>query len=201
MANRSPLSPIRYSLFTIRYSLFANSFGRLAAIDHDGLDLAGAVGAAKRRRLVVFFRGEAGDALLKGWKLDHHEALKLVRTFHHLEAAAAGQDLAAIFGDDGRYAVGVFFVLDRIVDLRARDPIGWHSRLSTVPSFRSRADGSGMRNEGNARRAAARNAGDYVSANRPRAADHAATERAEEIGLRHRLGEQITLPDIAAETL
>src|SRR5207248_5109623 len=39
---------------------------------------------------------------------------------------AAGQNLAAIFGDDRRHAIRVFLVLGGIVDLGTRDPIGWH---------------------------------------------------------------------------
>jgi hypothetical protein len=42
------------------------------------------------------------------------------------KAAATGQDLAAVFANDRRHTVGVFFVLDRIVDLGARDPISGH---------------------------------------------------------------------------
>src|SRR5580658_3820098 len=85
--------------------------GRFAAFDHDGLDLAGAA-PAEGRRFVVFLRRETGDALLQRRKLDDDEALKLVRAFHDLEFTAARQNLAAIFGDDGRYAIGIFLVLD-----------------------------------------------------------------------------------------
>src|SRR5947207_15004087 len=42
------------------------------------------------------------------------------------KTAAAGQNLAAIFGDDRRHAIRVFLVLGGIVDLGTRDPIGWH---------------------------------------------------------------------------
>src|SRR5436190_207652 len=100
----------------------------VAALDHDGLDLAGAV-TAEGRGLVVFRRGEAGDALLEGREFDHDETVKLVRPFHDLETPPARQDLAAIFGEDRRQAVGVFLVFGRIDDARARDPIGWHSAL------------------------------------------------------------------------
>jgi hypothetical protein len=110
------LSPIRHLRLLSR---------RIAAFDDDRLHLSGA-GAAERGGFVVFVGLKAGDALFEGRKLDHHEALKLVRAFHHLVAPTAGQNLAAIFGDDGRHEVGIFFVVDRIVDLGARDPIGWH---------------------------------------------------------------------------
>src|SRR5262249_46404600 len=98
---------------------------RIAAVDHDGLDLARAV-AAERRGAVVFGRGEAGDALLEGRELDHHEAVEFGRPFHYLIAAAAREHLAAELGDDGRHQVGVLLVFDRIVDLRPRNPIGRH---------------------------------------------------------------------------
>src|SRR6516164_3294568 len=98
---------------------------RIAAFDHDGLDLARAV-AAEGRGAVVFGRGEAGDALLEGRKLDHHEALELGRSFHDLIAAAARKHLAAELGDDGRHEIGVLLVFDGIVDLRPRNPISRH---------------------------------------------------------------------------
>src|SRR6266851_1052825 len=81
----------------------------VAACDHDGLDLARAA-SAEGRRPVIFRRGEAGDALLEGGELDHHEALKLVRPFHDLKAAAARQHLAAELGDDARHQIGVLLV-------------------------------------------------------------------------------------------
>jgi hypothetical protein len=102
---------------------------RIAAIDHDRLHLAGAVGAAEGGGFVVFVGLEAGDALLEGRKFDHDEALEFLRPLHDLIAAATRQNLAAVFGDDGRHEIGVFLVFDRIVDLRARDPIGWHGML------------------------------------------------------------------------
>src|SRR6516165_7426798 len=98
---------------------------RIAAFDHDGLDRARAV-AAEGRGAVVFGRGEAGDALLEGRKLDHHEALELGRSFHDLIAAAARKHLAAELGDDGRHEIGVLLVFDGIVDLRPRNPISRH---------------------------------------------------------------------------
>src|SRR5215469_7560392 len=98
---------------------------RIAAFDHDGLDLARAV-AAEGRGAVVFGRGEAGDALFEGRELDHHEAVEFCWPFHDLIAAAAGEHLAAELGDDPRHEVGVFLVFDRIVDLRPRNPIGRH---------------------------------------------------------------------------
>ncbi len=98
---------------------------RLDSLDDDGLDLAGAA-AAECGGLGVLVRGEAGDALLKGRKLDQRETLKLLRAFHDLEAAAARQNLAAVLGEDGRHLIGVFLVLGGIVDPGARDPIGWH---------------------------------------------------------------------------
>src|SRR5262245_21740302 len=120
----------------VGWRLPASSFGRIAAVDHDGLDLAGAA-TPERRRLVVFVGGEAGHALLKGGKLDDDETVELVRPFHDLVAAAARQDLAAVPGDDRWHQVGVFLVRDRIVDLRTGNPVGRHRRLLniTAPRF------------------------------------------------------------------
>src|SRR5579862_8047509 len=124
-AAASPEPPLNF-----RHPEDDGSGSRVATFDHDGLDLAGAIGAAEGGGLVVLVGREAGDALREGRKFDHHEALKFWRPFHDLELAAAGQNLAAKFGDDRRHQVGVLLILDRIVDLRARDPIGWHWRFS-----------------------------------------------------------------------
>ena len=94
-----------------------------------GLDFAGAA-PAEGRRFVVFLRGKTSDARLEIRKLDDDETLKFLRPLHDLEFAAAGQNLAAIFGDDRRHAIGVFFVFDRIVDLGTGDPIGRHVWLT-----------------------------------------------------------------------
>jgi hypothetical protein len=40
------------------------------------------------------------------------------------------RNLAAELGDDARHQIGIFLVLDRIVDLGTRDPIGWHLQVS-----------------------------------------------------------------------
>src|ERR1700716_3800662 len=87
--------------------------GRVAAVDHEGLDLAGAV-AAEGGGGLVFGRLEAGDALLEGREFDHHEAMEFFRTFHDLKASAARQHLGAVFGEDRRQRIGVFLVFDRI---------------------------------------------------------------------------------------
>src|SRR6266446_5173946 len=107
---------------------------RIAAIDHDGLDLAGTA-AAEGGGPVVVLRGEAGHALLEGRKLDHHEAMEFARPLHDPVAAAPRQDLAAVFGDDARHEISVFLVVDRIVDLRARDPIGGHVDLTAATAW------------------------------------------------------------------
>src|SRR5271165_4804810 len=90
----------------------------VAGFDDDRLDLAGA-GATERRGLVVFLRFEAGDALRERRKLDHHEAVKLVRPLHDLIAPAAGEDLAAELGDDAGDPVGVLLVFDGVDDAGA----------------------------------------------------------------------------------
>src|SRR6478609_5648683 len=100
----------------------------IAAFNDDSLDLAGTL-AAKGGSTVVFRRGEAGDALLEGRKLNHHEALELVGAFHDLIAAAARHHLAAELGDDTRHEVGVLLVFDGIIDLRSGNPIGRHGGL------------------------------------------------------------------------
>src|ERR1043166_2395029 len=104
---------------------------RIAAFDDDGLDLAGAA-APECRGFLVFRRGEAGDRLVEGRELDHHEAVELVRPLHQLIAPPARQDFGAVALKDSRQAVGVFLVRDRIVDLRAGDPIGGHALASCV---------------------------------------------------------------------
>src|SRR6185437_13231109 len=98
---------------------------RLDAFDHNGFDLTSPA-AAKRRSPVIFRRGKAGSALLQRRKLNHNEPLEFVRTFHDLETPATRQHPAAEFGDDGGHQIGVFLVLDRIVDFRTRNPIGRH---------------------------------------------------------------------------
>jgi len=47
---------------------------RVATVDYDGLHFPRAA-AAKRGRLIVFLRREAGDALLEGREFDHNKAL------------------------------------------------------------------------------------------------------------------------------
>src|SRR5262249_45251479 len=79
---------------------------RVAAFDHDGLDLARAV-AAEGRGAVVFGRGEAGDALLEGRELDHHETLELGRSFHDLITAAPPAHLTTPLPHNTRHEVVV----------------------------------------------------------------------------------------------
>src|SRR5262249_4489213 len=98
---------------------------RVAAFDHDGLDLARSF-AAEDRSAIVFGRGEAGDTLLERGKFDHHETVELVRPFHDAVAAAAREHLAAALGNDAGNEIGVFLVFDRIIDLGSRNPIGRH---------------------------------------------------------------------------
>src|SRR5262249_35448421 len=103
----------------------------VAGFDNNSFDFARAA-AAEGRGTVVFGRGEAGDALLEGGKLDHHEAVELGRPFHDLAAAAARKHFAAELGDDTRHEVGVFLVLGRIVDLGSRNPVGRHDVLLRI---------------------------------------------------------------------
>src|SRR6266446_4373041 len=97
----------------------------VAAFDHDGLDFSRAV-ATERRGFFILGRLKACDALLEGVEFHDHEAMKFLRTFHDLEAPAAGKHAAAVFGEDGRYAIGVLLVLGRIDYARTCDPIGGH---------------------------------------------------------------------------
>src|SRR5690348_3551406 len=97
----------------------------LAAFDHDGFDLARTF-APERGGLVVFLRGETGDALLEGGELDDHEAVEFLRAFHDLIAPTTRQDLAAVFGKNRRNAIRVLLVFDRIDDPRTRHPVSRH---------------------------------------------------------------------------
>src|SRR5690606_12954559 len=54
------------------------------------------------------------------------EAVEFVRPLHDLVPAAARQHLAAVLGDDVGDQIRVLLVLDRIVDLRAGNPIRRH---------------------------------------------------------------------------
>src|SRR5205085_5172586 len=67
--------------------------------NHDRFHLARAV-AAEGRSPLVFRRCEAGDALLERGEFNDDEAVKLVRPFHDLVAAAAREHLAAELGND-----------------------------------------------------------------------------------------------------
>src|SRR6516164_1425160 len=77
---------------------------RVAAFDHDDLDLAGAV-SAEGRGAVVFGRGEAGDPLLEGRELDHHEAVEFGRPFHYLISSAIGVSIDDELDDDPRHEI------------------------------------------------------------------------------------------------
>ena len=55
--------------------------------------------------------------------------MKRLGPFHDPVASAAREHLAAMLRDDGGNAVGVSLVFDRVVDLRAGDPVGGHDGL------------------------------------------------------------------------
>src|SRR5712691_417280 len=97
-----------------------------AGFHHHQLVFTDTVPAPKRRGLLVFGRVEALDAFLEGRELDHDEAGELFRALEDPVAPAAGKYFGAVLGEDRRHAVGVFLVLDGIVDLRARYPVGRH---------------------------------------------------------------------------
>src|SRR5215475_6060102 len=99
--------------------------GHLDAFNHDGFDFAGAA-APEGGRCIVLRRSEAGDALLESWKFDHDETMKFVRTLHDLEAAASRQNLAAELSDNVGNKIGIFFIVDGIIDLRTRNPVSRH---------------------------------------------------------------------------
>ena len=65
-------------------SFLDSSDRRVAAFDDNGLDFARPVGSAERGGGFIFFRFEAGGAIGKGRKLDHDEAMKVLRRDHHL---------------------------------------------------------------------------------------------------------------------
>src|SRR5262249_34363458 len=73
-----------------------------------------------------------GDTLLEGRKFDHDETMEFVRPLHDLETSAPRQNLAAELRDNGRNQIGVFFVVDRIVDLRTRNPVSGHLTLPVL---------------------------------------------------------------------
>src|SRR6266568_3111043 len=97
-----------------------------AGFHHHQLVFTDTVSAARGRGLLVFPRLEAGDALLERRKLDHNEAVEFLRTFEDPVAPAAREHFGSVLREDRRHAVGVFLVLDGIVDLRARYPVGRH---------------------------------------------------------------------------
>src|SRR5258708_6226732 len=111
-------------------SSLRRAFSRL---DHHQLVLPRLVLAAKRRRLPVFRRIEAGDALLQGRELDDDEAVESLRAFEGLITPAAREHLRAVLREDRGHAVGVLPVFHRIVDFGARYPIGGH-RVSPYES-------------------------------------------------------------------
>ncbi len=69
-----------------------------------------AAGTPERGSRLVFGRLEAGDALLEGRKLDHDEAVEVVRALVDRVAAAARENLAAMLGDDRRHKVRWYFL-------------------------------------------------------------------------------------------
>src|SRR6266581_1809551 len=99
------------------------AFSRL---DHHELVLARPVPAAKRRRLPVLLRIEAGDALLEGRELDDDEAVEFLRALEDLIAPAAREHLRAVLREYRGHAVRVLLVFHGIVDFRAGYPIGRH---------------------------------------------------------------------------
>src|SRR5881396_594321 len=68
-----------------------------SGLDHHQLVLARLVPAAKRRRLPVLLRIEAGDALLEARELDDDEAVESLRAFESLIAPAAVSTFAPYF--------------------------------------------------------------------------------------------------------
>src|SRR5216684_1131595 len=99
------------------------TFSRL---DHHELVLARLVPAAKRRRLPVLLRIEAGDALLEGRELDDDEAVESLRAFESLIVPAAREHLRAVLREDRGHAVRVLLVFHGIVDFGAGYPVGRH---------------------------------------------------------------------------
>src|SRR5258708_37593530 len=106
------------------------AFSRL---DHHQLVLPRLVPAAERRRLLVFRRVEARDALLEARELDDDEAVEFLRAFEGLVAPAAREHLRAVLREDRGPAVRVLPVFHGIVDFGARYPIGGH-RVSPYES-------------------------------------------------------------------
>src|SRR6267378_4060560 len=84
------------------------------------------VPAAKRRRLPVLLRIEAGDALLEGRELDDDEAVESLRTFESLIVPAAREHPRAVLREDRGHAVRVLLVFHRIVHPRPGHPVSRH---------------------------------------------------------------------------
>src|SRR5882762_7871158 len=112
------------------------AFSRL---DHHQLILPSLVPAAKRRRLPVLLRVEAGDALLEGRELDDDVAVEPLRALEDLIAPAAREHLRAVLREDRGHAVRVLLVFHRIVDFGARYPIGRHGifLMRATPAIRA----------------------------------------------------------------
>src|SRR6185369_6679441 len=89
---------------------------------------------------LIYRRLEACHALLERWELDHDEPMEVVRSFVDLVSAAARENLAAMLGDDRRHEVCIFLVLNRIGDLRARNPIGRHCLSSDIDAGSTEQD-------------------------------------------------------------
>ena len=68
----------------------------------------------------------AGDGALERGEFDDDVTLEFFGPLEGLVAAAAGERLAAELADDLRHPVGIFLVLDGIVDFHARDPVCDH---------------------------------------------------------------------------
>src|SRR5215470_2363460 len=122
-----------YSMvFLLGRSILVSTRRRIAAFDDDVLHDA-RTAAAKRRRVAILLRFEAGDRAIERGKLDHDEAVERLGAFHDAISPAAREDLAAVARDDLGYAVGIPLVLRGIVDLGASDPVGRHDSFCAPP--------------------------------------------------------------------
>ena len=97
----------------------------VAAFDDHQLIDPGAV-AAEGGSFLVFGGLVAGDGLIQRGEFDNDAAFEIFRAFEDLKSAAAGQHLAAEFGDDCRHPVGIFLVINGVDDMRPRQPVGNH---------------------------------------------------------------------------
>ena len=82
----------------------------------------------RRKAAACSYSGEVKQATpcSRVGKLDHNKTMEFFWPFHDLVTPTPRQNLPTVLADDRGHEIGVFLVLDRIVDLRAGNPISRH---------------------------------------------------------------------------